>query len=124
MSFNDAVPSALPGDNWWTDFKFDHATKDANFRVIRKWVDANYLSTYGMKLVAGRNVTTTDSIKEFLINETMARKLGFSDPQKILNHEINLWDGFAKGPIVGVIRDFHPTSMKDSLSAVMMLNLK
>lgn len=124
VSFNDAVPSALPGDNWWTDFKFDHATKDANFSVIRKWVDANYLSTYGMKLVAGRNVTTTDSIKEFLINETMARKLGFSDPQKILNHEINLWDGFAKGPIVGVIRDFHPTSMKDSLSAVMMLNLK
>jgi putative ABC transport system permease protein len=124
VSFNDAVPAALSGDNWWVVFKFDHAQKDANVAAIRKWIDANYISTYGMKLVAGRNVTTTDSIKEFLINETMARKLGFSDPQKILNHEINLYDGFAKGPIVGVIKDFHPTSMKDSLSAVMMLNFK
>jgi putative ABC transport system permease protein len=124
VSFNDAVPSALSGDNWWTDLKFDHAQKASSVVAIRKWIDANYISTYGMKLVAGRNITTTDSIKEFLINETMARKLGFSDPQKILNHEINLWDGFAKGPIVGVIKDFHPTSMKDSLSAVFMLNFK
>ena len=124
VSFNDAVPASLAGDNWWTDFNFDGATKGAGVVVIRKWIDANYLSTYGMKLVAGRNVTTTDSIKEFLVNETMARKLGFSDPQKILNHEINLWNGFAKGPIVGVIMDFHATSMKDSLAPVMMLNFK
>jgi putative ABC transport system permease protein len=124
LSFNDAVPTNLSGDNWWTDFKFDHAKKGAGVVAIRKWIDANYLSTYGMKLVAGRNVTTTDSIKEYLINETMARKLGYSDPQKILNHEINLWDGFAVGPIVGVVKDFHVTSMKDSLSALFMMNFK
>ncbi len=124
VSFNDAGPAALAGDHWWTNFAFDGATKDAGVVAIRKWIDANYISTYGMKLVAGRNVTTTDSIKEFLVNETMARKLGFSDPQKILNHKINLWNGFAVGPIVGVIGDFHATSMKDSLSPVMMLNFK
>ncbi len=124
VSFNDAGPAALAGDHWWTDFSFDGGTKSAGVNAIRKWIDANYISTYGMKLVAGRNVTTTDSIKEFLVNETMARKLGFSDPQKILNHKINLWNGFAVGPIVGVIRDFHATSMKDSLSPVMMLNFK
>jgi putative ABC transport system permease protein len=124
VSFNDAVPAALSSDNWWTGFNFDHSKKDAGVAAIRKFVDANYISTYGMKLVAGRNITSTDSIKEFLINETLAKKLGYSDPQKILNHEINLWNGWAVGPIVGVIRDFHPTSLKDSLSGVFMMNYK
>jgi len=124
VSFNNAVPAALSSDNWWTDFSFDHSKKDAGIAAIRKWVDANYISTYGMKLVAGRNITTTDSVREFLINETLARKLGYSDPQKILNREINLWNGWAVGAIVGVVRDFHPTSMKDSLSGVFMLNFK
>ena len=124
VSFNNAGPAALSGDNWWSDFKFDHGTKSAGIAAIRKWVDANYLSTYGMKLVAGRNITTTDSIREYLVNETMAKRLGFSDPHAILNHEINLFDGFAVGPIVGVIKDFHPTSMKDSLSPVLMMNFK
>jgi putative ABC transport system permease protein len=122
VSFNNATPAST--DNWWTDFKFDHASKGANFNPINKMVDANYIGTYGLKLVAGRNITTTDSVKEFLVNETMARKLGFSDPQQVVNHEINLWDGFWVGPIVGVVRDFHPSSLKDSMSAVMMFNNK
>lgn len=122
VSFNNATPAST--DNWWTDLKFDHAVKGSGVIAIDKWIDANYISTYGLKLVAGRNITTTDSIKEFLINETMAKRLGFSDPHAILNREINLWDGFAVGPIVGVVRDFHPSSLKDSLAPVFMLNFK
>ena len=76
----------------------------------------------GLPLVAGRNITATDSVKEFLVNETLVRKLGFSNPHDVLNKEINLWNGFAVGPIVGVVKDFHQSSLKDSLSPVFMLN--
>jgi putative ABC transport system permease protein len=122
VSLNNSDPASE--GNWWTGFNFDHAKKDIPFAAINKWADANYLSTYGLKLVAGRNITTTDSIREFLVNETMVRKLGFSKPQDVLNREINLWNGYAVGPVVGVIRDFHPTSLKDSLSAVFITNVK
>ena len=120
VSFNNTSPADQ--DNWWTGFKFDHAGKETKFASISKWVDANYVPTYGLPLAAGRNITATDSVKEFLVNETLVRKLGFSNPQDVLNKEINLWNGFAVGPIVGVIKDFHQSSLKDSLSPVFMLN--
>ncbi|MBS1602456.1 MAG: ABC transporter permease [Bacteroidetes bacterium] len=120
VSFNNTSPA--DDDNWWTGFKFDHGEKDTRFPSISKWVDANYVPTYGLPLVAGRNITATDSVKEFLVNETLVRKLGFSNPHDVLNKEINLWNGFAVGPIVGVVKDFHQSSLKDSLSPVFMLN--
>jgi predicted permease len=122
VSFNNTAPA--DDDNWWTGFKFDHAAKEIKFAAIDKWVDADYLSTYSLPLVAGRNITRTDSIKEFMVNETLAKKLGFTHPQDILNKEINLWNGFAVGPIVGVIKDFNPSSLKDSLAPVFMMNNK
>jgi putative ABC transport system permease protein len=122
VSFNNTAPA--DDDNWWTPFNFDHAKKGINFPALSKWTDANYLDTYSLPLVAGRNITTTDSIREFLINETLAKRLGFSDPHDVLNKEINLWDGFAVGPIVGVVKDFHSSSFKDSLAPVFMVNYK
>lgn len=122
VSFNNTSPA--DDDNWWTGFNFDHAAKGINFAAIDKWVDADYLNTYSLPLVAGRNITRTDSIKEFMVNETLVKKLGFAHPQDILNKEINLWNGFAVGPIVGVIKDFNPSSLKDSLAPVFMLNNK
>jgi ABC-type antimicrobial peptide transport system permease subunit len=122
VSFNNTAPA--DDDNWWTGFNFDHAKKGINFAALSKWVDANYLNTYSLSLVAGRNITTTDSIREFLVNETLVKKLGFSNPNDVLNKEINLWNGFAVGPIVGVVKDFHSSSLKDSLAPVFMGNIK
>ncbi|HEY4286975.1 MAG TPA: ABC transporter permease [Puia sp.] len=122
ISFNNASPA--DESNWWTGFNFDHAKKATPFVALIKWVDPGYLSTYSLNLAAGRNITTTDSIKEFLINETLAKRLGFSDPHDALNKEINLWDGFAAGPVVGVVKDFHSASLRDSLAPVFMVNYK
>ncbi|MHA4810823.1 ABC transporter permease [Flavitalea flava] len=122
ISFNNTAPA--DDDNWWTGFTFDHAAKGIDFAAIDKWVDANYLDTYSLPLAAGRNITTSDSIREFLVNETLAKKLGFVHPRDILNKEINLWNGFAVGPVVGVVKDFHPASLKDSMAPVFMMNFK
>jgi predicted permease len=122
VSFNSAAPAN--DDNWWTNFNFDHSKKGTNFAAIQKWVDRNYLGTYSLHLVAGRNISANDSVKEFLVNEKMVEKLGFSDPHAVLNKEINLWDGFAVGPIVGVVKDFYPASLRDTLAPVFMMNLK
>jgi hypothetical protein len=43
--------------------------------------DDEYLPFYGMRLVAGRNVLHSDSLRELLINETMARLMGCRTPQ-------------------------------------------
>lgn len=122
LSFSNTPPA--DDDNWWTNFQFGHAAKETDFTAITKWVDNNYLSTYELELVAGRNMTKTDSVREFLVNETLVKKLGFSRPEDVLNKEMNVWSGFAKGPIVGVVKDFHTSSLKNGVEAVFMSNVK
>jgi hypothetical protein len=122
VSFSGAPPA--DDDNWWTPFNFNHAEKETNFASIQKWVDPNFLATYSLQLVAGRNFSGNDSVKEFIVNEKLVEKLGFSDPHAVLNKEINLWNGFAIGRIVGVIKNYYTASMRDSLAPVFMMNLK
>jgi len=121
LSFSNAAPST--NDNWWTGFKFDHQTEDTKFACITRWVDYNYLNTYGIKLVAGRNLTRTDSVREFLVNETLVQKLGLK-PEDVLNKDIDVWNGQIKGPIVGVVKDFAAGTLKEAIAPVFMSNIK
>jgi ABC-type antimicrobial peptide transport system permease subunit len=122
VSFNSQTPSDT--DNWWTGFKFDHREKGVDFAAISKFADAGYLTTYQLPLIAGRNMTKTDSIREFLVNESLVKKLGLNSPEAALNKEIDLWDGRIKGLVVGVIKDFNAASFKDSISPVFISNVK
>jgi putative ABC transport system permease protein len=119
VSYNSNAPA--DDDLWWTDFRFDHHEKGEAFNVVDRFVDADYLATYSVPLVAGRNVTRTDSVREWLVNETFVKKLGLR-PDQVLNKEIDLWGGRQVGPIVGVVKDFNQSSMKDSLAALIMGN--
>ncbi len=121
VSFNSSLP-ASDGNNW-SDFKFDHAAKSNELYSILKWTDPKYLKLYDIPLVAGRNFIS-DTAHEFLINEELMRKLGYREPRAILNKEIDLWNGSVKGPIVGVVRDFHSTGFKDNYSPVLFLTGK
>ncbi|MES1159788.1 MAG: ABC transporter permease, partial [Bacteroidota bacterium] len=88
VSYNSSAPAS--DDIWVSPFKFNHAAEDAPFPAIRASIDANYLSTYSMQLVAGRNITSTDSIEEFIVNQTMVEKLGFARPEEVLNKQVQL----------------------------------
>jgi ABC-type antimicrobial peptide transport system permease subunit len=121
VSFSDAAPSS--DGNWWTGFKFDHQTEDVKFASVTRWVDYNFLNTYDIKLIAGRNLTRTDSVREFLVNETLVQKLGLK-PADVLNKEMNVWDGRIKGPIVGVVKDFTAGTLKEAMAPVFMSNIK
>jgi hypothetical protein len=120
VSYNSSAPAS---DNIWSaPFRFDHAAEEAPFGAIYTSIDANYLPTYSMQLVAGRNITRTDSIKEFIVNQTMVEKLGFSRPEEILNRQIQL--GSEVGPIVGVVKNFRigPLRSGSVLAPVLMRN--
>lgn len=121
VSFSDAAPSS--DGNWWTGFKFDHQTEDVKFASVTRWVDYNFLNTYDIKLVAGRNLTRTDSVREFLVNETLVQKLGLK-PADVLNKDMDVWDGRIKGPIVGVVKDFTAGTLKEAMAPVFMSNIK
>lgn len=110
---------AAPASNggWSTTPKYDNNPKEEEFRVSVKAADAKYAKTFGLRLVAGRNVFPADSTREFVVNEAFARKLNLDAPGKLLGKMLTL-NGQYAGPIVGVVGDFHDLSFHEEISPI------
>jgi putative ABC transport system permease protein len=123
ISFSSATPVEDDNDNW-TTLTFNNAPKETDFYAIIKWTDDQYLPTYKLPLVAGRNIEASDTAREFLVDELMLKNLGIRDPKDALNKQISLWNGRMKGPIVGVLKEFNSRSFRRDLAPVLMTTLK
>ena len=119
VSFNSQPPAT--DDNNWIDFKYDHAQKYNEIYSIMKYVDPDYLKTYGLTLVAGRNFSS-DTAHEVLINERLLQDIGIKNPEDAINKDIDIYQ--VHGPIVGVVKDFNSTGFKDKYSRVFMAPMK
>ncbi len=111
------MSSFLPtGSRRWRNFISTHS----DVLQTEFWpVDEDYLNTMGMKIVKGRNFSnqfSTDS-SAMVINETAAKMLdSFNDP---LNKKI--YYGEKEFHIIGVVRDFNFSSLKDNIAPVVMM---
>ena len=123
VSFSSNTPVEDNNDSW-TTFRFDHAAKETDFYAINKSTDYEYVPTYRLPLVAGRNLQPSDTVREFLVNETLVKSLGITNPQLVLNKEIDLWNGQFKGVVVGILKDFHDRSFRTGIAPVMMTTYK
>lgn len=85
-----------------------------------KFIDEDYLDTYGVTLLAGENVRDGDSSSRYLINETLMKAMGFEHPVDALNEPISYWgrDGF----VAGVIMDFHMSSLHNKIRPLVLSN--
>ncbi|HTQ66187.1 MAG TPA: ABC transporter permease [Puia sp.] len=119
VSFNSNSPME-DNNNMFTTFKFDNAIKDADFQAISKFVDNDYLPTYKLQLVAGRNLQPSGPTREFIVNESFIKSLGLKKPEDILGKEISMMDGLIKCPVVGVVKDFNDRSLRNGLAPLLM----
>jgi ABC-type antimicrobial peptide transport system permease subunit len=122
VSFSFGSPSS--DNNWNSDFKFDHAAKTTNFNANLKWADVDYFKMYHLHFVAGRPYYPADTVREFVVNETLLKKLGIRDPKEALGKELNFWGGNKIGSIVGVIRDFNSFSLRMPMAPVVLSTWK
>jgi putative ABC transport system permease protein len=90
-----------------TTMKFKDGDQLKETMVEVKNADKNYFDVYGMKLIAGSQLMDSDTSKEFIINETFARFMGYKNPADAVGKSIE--SGFNK-PIKGVVADFHTKS--------------
>jgi ABC-type antimicrobial peptide transport system permease subunit len=108
------------GNNMFSSFKFDHASKDEDFQAIVKFADNDYVPTYKLQLVAGRNLQPSGPTTEFLVNESFVKSLGLKKPEDILNKEISIMGGLIKCPVVGVLKDFNDRSLRQELAPLLI----
>ena len=124
------VSGFLPVPSSRSDYGFSkvRALDKDNTVSMQRWrVDNDYLKTMGMEIVQGRSfdpARLTDSAG-VIINETAARIWGFPDPvgQKIYLPKMDVQgapgpDDFTELTIIGVVRDFHWSSLRDNIGAL------
>jgi putative ABC transport system permease protein len=107
-----------------TSAVFQDPTLDQKRGILPQvWsIDEDYLSTLSIKMISGRNFSTelqTDS-SAVIINETAARLMGLKSP---LNNPIyrpmdNSGKSIKRFTIIGVIKDFNFSSLRDNISPV------
>lgn len=119
VSFSSNSP-VEDDNNMFTTFKFDHALKDQDFQAITKFADNDYVPTYKLQLVAGRNLKPSGYTQEFLVNESFVKSLGLKKPEDILNKEISIMGGLIKCPVVGVLKDFNNRSLRQNLAPLLI----
>ena len=92
-----------------TTFNYNDGKKDIARNVEMRYGDSNYIQVYRLQLLAGRNLRSSDTISEWLMNETAVAAFGFKYPQDIIGVTIN------EHPVVGVIKNFNAGSMRSAI---------
>jgi len=119
ISFSANIPGAELGyDAYLPVARGD----DETVRARNYWVDFDFVKTYGMEIVLGRDFSrefSTDAGEAIIINEKIAQALGWGDD--CLGKRIyNIARDNRLGRIVGVVKDFHSGSMKLEISPVIL----
>ena len=89
--------------------------------MYRKYVDTDYVPLYKLPLVAGRNIQSSDTVREYVINETAARVLGFNRPSEAVGSFLKEVGVNRVVPIVGVVRDFHTRSFREKIQPIALM---
>jgi ABC-type antimicrobial peptide transport system permease subunit len=95
---------------------YDNRPKEELWSLVSKPADDQYISTFNLKLLAGRNMYASDTINQYIVNETVIKKLGLKSPQEIINKNITV-DG-KTAPVVGVVKDFYNNSFHSDIAPV------
>lgn len=116
---------APASENTWNNaIGFGNQAEEVNFRTNMKSADEDYLETFGLELVAGKNIYPSDTVREFLVNETLIRKLNLKSPKDAIGKMITANGGSMVAPIVGIVKDFHERSFHEEIGAVAIMTSK
>jgi len=137
MLKNAAVESAtvsgflpVPSNRSDQIFSKNRSFDKDNAVSMQRWrVNSDYLRTLGMKIAQGRDfdpARLTDSTG-IIINQTAAKLMGFADPigQKMYVPDRNFQgtpkpEDFVELTIIGVVEDFHWSSLRNNIGALCM----
>lgn len=112
-------PASVSGNT--TSVQFESRPQPESWYVDEKDADDQYLSTFGLQLVAGRNFFPADSAKEFVVNEKFVKLLGMAAPADVIGRRVSIDAGSGMGTIVGVVKDFYNSSFHNEIGPVVIM---
>lgn len=127
------IASGVPGQGGGGDlYGRQGAPPDQSFGLGEIFVDYNYVSMFGIEMVAGRDFSTAFGADQpvtnengwytevaVILNEEGVRRFGWSSPEEAIGQQIirdpNAVDW--TGKVVGVVKDFHFQDLRQPISA-------
>ncbi|RYY28685.1 MAG: FtsX-like permease family protein [Chitinophagaceae bacterium] len=94
------------------------------FRIPHFDVDSNFVTVYGLRLLAGQSFRKLESIDhedEVLVNKQLIDLLGFNSPQEAIGRQVQLDDSINVN-IAGVLKDFHFYGMESGIPPLLLRN--
>lgn len=129
------VSNAIPGKRivWSNASRKLNEENEQSVECHQITVDHDFLNTYGIKLLAGRNFTPEDRTSYFkkengkahriLLNEAAAKRLGYLQVEKVINEKI-IFSLFTKdrvATVIGVVDNYHQQSLQNNLDPIMFI---
>lgn len=129
-----SVTSRVPGE--WKTFRRVKLKKEGSEEEHQEayaiGADKDFLTTYAINLLQGRNFQNENDSSAILINETAAKMLGITDVYDQVvdipmiarnNFFVPLYDDVNasfKPRVVGIVKDFHFQSLRDKIQPLMI----
>ena len=107
-------------DSWGGDFEAIVNGERVKQGAVVKFADEDYLKTYKLKLVAGRDLVHSDTTAMFVINESAVKALGLNDPADAIGIPMTIWG--RKALVSGVVQDFHTSSLHEAINPVVIMS--
>ncbi len=117
-----ASTTVMGKEIYWTNGISKLNDPDAgSFTLYHLGVDYDFIPSFEMKLLAGRNFSkdfTTDE-KAAILNQTAVSKLGFNSPEQAINSK--LLRNRDTLTIVGVVQNFHQEGLRKNIDPQLIL---
>jgi predicted permease len=111
VSLGGSTPASLGTSS--STLKVYNGKNEVETMVELKQADSGYFDIYKMKVITGKIPESSDTTKEYLINETCAKAMGFSKPEDAIGKFVERSN--RKIAIVGVVADFHTKSTHEPI---------
>lgn len=104
---------------WYVNgFDFEGKREDYDVRAGVAWVDHDFIDVFGLEIIEGRSFSAryaSDESQAYIINEAAARAMNMESP---VGKTLTLND--EPGTIVGVVKDFHFSSLHQSIGPLLI----
>lgn len=98
---------------WRSDFEYPGKKNVVSGITSVKAGDEHYVPLYKLRLIAGRNILESDTVKELIVNESFVKSMGLEQAQDAVGEIIRV-NGLQL-PICGVVQDFHQSNFREAI---------
>lgn len=115
-----ASTTGIYGMHTQANFSVPSDSTGNGFLIDINYVDADFLETYQVHLLSGRNFSAginSDHGNAFILNETAARRLGFQDVAALVGIPLQkVTRDTMQASVIGIVGDYHFQSMYQSIA--------